>query len=63
VTAPQLIERFINWNGEVKTILIPCKLRRLTKILIIGWQNANPTTSPITNTEAVKNNLFLTSIR
>ena len=32
---PTLIERLINWKGEVKTMLTPFKERRLTKNLII----------------------------
>lgn len=35
VATPQLMERLINWKGEVNTILIPLKERRSTRNLII----------------------------
>jgi len=36
VTKPQLIDRFINWNGEVKTMLIPWRDKTFIKNLIIS---------------------------
>jgi len=60
---PQLIARFINWKGDVKTILIPLRLKIPIKNLIIFSYSMKPAIVAAPNTQRVKIKRLLASAK